>query len=71
MHDFIQSQSFSTTRNPFASRAAVPGWVQRGLMRSFGEDDVPAPYRSSPQQPDRSRRRNKGAPRSAILPSAQ
>jgi hypothetical protein len=48
MHDFIQSQSFSATRNPFALRAAVPEWVQRGLMRSFGEDDLPA-YHPSPR----------------------
>ncbi len=47
MHDFLQSQSFSASRNPFPARVVVPEWVQRGLMRSFGDDDLPG-YRPSP-----------------------
>ncbi len=50
MNDFLQSQSFSASRHPFATRPVVPEWVQRGLMRSFGDDDLPA-YRPSPQPP--------------------
>jgi hypothetical protein len=56
MHDFIQAQSFSATRNPFAVRAAVPEWVQRGLMRSFGDDDLPA-YHPSPRPSGRQQKR--------------
>ena len=60
MHDFIQAQSFSPSRHPFAAvRPAAPEWVWRGIMRSFGEDDVVAPYRSSPRQPVRPHRKSR------------
>ncbi len=59
MHDFIQLQSFSLSRAPFALRPAPAEWVQRGIMRSFGEDEVVAPYRSSPRLPDRTDRKSK------------
>ncbi len=62
MHDFIQSQSFSSSRGPFPVRPAAPEWVQRGIMRSFGEDDGLAPFRSSPVF---ALRRNRRRPRSA------
>ncbi len=61
MHDFIQSQSFSPSRGTGAGRAGAPEWVQRGIMRSFGEDDVLAPYRSSPGFALRRRRRPRSA----------
>ncbi len=64
MHDFIQSQSFSPSRGTGAGRAGAPEWVQRGIMRSFGEDEVLAPYRSSPLYVLR-RTRNRRRPRSA------
>ncbi|RXK52970.1 hypothetical protein ESB00_14755 [Oleiharenicola lentus] len=62
MHDFIQSQSFSSIREPFQVRPAAPEWVQRGIMRSFGEDNVLAPFRSGPAF---ALRRNRRRPRSA------
>jgi hypothetical protein len=64
MHDFIQSQSFSPSRGNVSFRAVAPEWVQRGIMRSFGEDDVLAPFRSSPLFVLR-RNRNRRRPRSA------
>jgi len=51
MHDFIQSLTFISGRSPILTRSAFPGWVQRGIMRSFGEDDVVAPYRSALRHP--------------------
>jgi hypothetical protein len=59
MHDFIQLQSFSLSRAPFVVRPAPAEWVQRGIMRSFGEDEVAAPYRSSPRPAGRSSRKSK------------
>ncbi len=63
MHDFIQSQSFSSSRGTGAGRAGAPEWVQRGIMRSFGEDEVTAPYRSSPRAPGRPGRKGKNPQR--------
>ena len=63
MHDFIQLQSFSLSRAPFAVRPAPAEWVQRGIMRSFGEDEVVVPYRSSPRVADRSPRKSKNPTR--------
>ena len=63
MHDFIQSQSFSLSRAPYVVRPAPAEWVQRGIMRSFGEDEVVAPYRTSPRLSDRSNRKSKVSPR--------
>lgn len=69
MHDFIQLQSFRPDSNPRAAiHHVVPEWVQRGLMRSFGEDNFVAAYRPSPRESARSRPKAKAAPRSAILP---
>lgn len=59
MHDFIQLQSFSLSRAPFIARPAQADWIQRGIMRSFGEDEVLAPYRSSPRLAERSNRKPK------------
>ncbi|HEX2860834.1 MAG TPA: hypothetical protein VHN79_04310 [Lacunisphaera sp.] len=49
MHDFIRSLAFSPGRALLLPRFPAGGWVQRGIMRSFGEDDVVAPYLSSPR----------------------
>lgn len=59
MHDFIQSLAFTSGRPPVLNRSAFPGWAQRGIMRSFGEDDVLAPWFSASRQSDRSRRKLK------------
>lgn len=59
MHDFIQSFAFSRGRALLLARTANTGWVQRGIMRSFGEDDVIAPYLSSPRLPARDGRKSK------------
>jgi hypothetical protein len=59
MHDFIQSLSFIPNRSLVLSRTGSLGWVQRGIMRSFGEDDVVAPYLSMPRRPDRGSRKMK------------
>jgi hypothetical protein len=58
MHDFLQSPVFLPARPAGANRPVMPDWVQRGLMRSFGEDDLPA-YRASPRLPDRAGRKAK------------
>lgn len=50
MHDFLQTPIFLTPRAPVALRPSVPDWVQRGLMRSFGDDDLPA-YHPAPRAP--------------------
>ncbi len=63
MHDFIQLQSFSPSRAPFAARPVPAEWVQRGIMRSFGEDEVVAPYRSSPRVSERTGRKSKSSHR--------
>ncbi len=63
MHDFLQSPSHTHSRTPFAARPALPDWVQRGIMRSFGEDEVTAPYRSSPRAPGRPGRKGKNPQR--------
>jgi hypothetical protein len=49
MHDFIQSLAFNSGRALLLARSAPSGWIQRGIMRSFGEDDVVAPYLSRPR----------------------
>jgi hypothetical protein len=59
MHDFIQSLSFTTGRSLLLPRSSVAGWVQRGIMRSFGEDDVVAPWRSSLQPVVRGNRKSR------------
>jgi hypothetical protein len=59
MHDFIQSLVFASGRPRVPIRSAYPGWVQRGIMRSFGEDDVVAPCFSASRIPSRDRRKAK------------
>lgn len=59
MHDFIQLQSFSLSRAPFVARPAPAEWVQRGIMRSFGEDEVVPFCRFSPRWSDRPNRKSK------------
>jgi hypothetical protein len=63
MHDFIQALSFTTGRSLLLPRSAVGGWVQRGIMRSFGEDEVVAPYLSSPRQPVRTNQKSRSKTR--------
>lgn len=50
MHDFIQSLAFTRGRALLVARSTAPGWLQCGIMRSFGQDDVAAPYRSALSQ---------------------
>jgi len=64
MHDFIQSLAFNRGRALLLARPSAPGWVQRGIMRSFGEDDVAVPYRSVLSRQERSHRKSKTKNRS-------
>ncbi|HEY8995984.1 MAG TPA: hypothetical protein VIM71_15065 [Lacunisphaera sp.] len=59
MHDFIQSLAFNRGRALLQVQTTGTTWVQRGIMRSFGDDDVVAPYLSSPRPPARSNRKSK------------
>ena len=42
MNDFLHALRSSAGPRPVVAGPAMPDWVQRGLMRSFGEDHVPA-----------------------------
>jgi hypothetical protein len=53
MHDFIQSLAFNCGRALLLTRTSNTAWVQRGIMRSFGEDGVVAAYRSAQPAPAR------------------
>lgn len=59
MHDFIQSLAFNCGRALLLARTSNTAWVQRGIMRSFGEDGVVAAYRSSLPAPVRANHKSK------------
>lgn len=50
MNDFLQALRFQPGARPAVPGHTMPDWVRRGLMRSFGEDDLPA-YRPGFRMP--------------------
>lgn len=58
MNDFLQAFRFGPARRPAGPGPVMPEWLQRGLMRSFGEDDLPA-VRPGPSPADRVNRKSK------------